>query len=92
MCVFSGVLLALNSFLWMTMHEHIDALLVDEYLESEDIQPMAFPANSHDLNPIEHAWDALGRAIVMRQFPPQNHFGVKNCSDGRMGGPTTSSP
>ena len=42
------------------------ALMVDEYLESEDIQRMAWPANSPALNPIEHAWDALGRTIVMR--------------------------
>ena len=45
-------------------------LMVDEYLESEDIQRMAWPASSPDLNPIEHAWDALGRAIVKRQPPP----------------------
>ena len=43
------------------------ALIVDEYLESEDIQRMAWQANSPDLNPIEHAWDALGRDIAMRQ-------------------------
>ena len=71
MCIFLGVLLALNSFLWMTMHKHIGALIVDKYMESEDIQPMAWPANSPDLNPIEHAWDALGRAIVMHHLPPR---------------------
>ena len=47
------------------------ALMVYEKLESEDIQRMAWPANSPDLNPIEHAWDALGRAIAMRQPPPR---------------------
>ena len=47
------------------------ALIIDEYLESEDIQRMAWPANSRDLNRIEHAWDALGRANAMRQPPPE---------------------
>ncbi|GBM69165.1 hypothetical protein AVEN_91749-1 [Araneus ventricosus] len=40
------------------------ALLVDEFLESEDIRRMDWPARSPDLNPIEHVWDALGRAIA----------------------------
>ena len=30
-------------------------LMVDEYIESEDIQRMAWPGGSPDLNPIEHA-------------------------------------
>ncbi|GBM20273.1 hypothetical protein AVEN_216685-1 [Araneus ventricosus] len=42
------------------------ALLVDEFLESEDIRRMDWPAISPDLNPIEHVWDALGRAIATR--------------------------
>ena len=32
---------------------------------------MAWPANSTDLNPIEHAWDALGRTIEICQLPPR---------------------
>ncbi|GBN43219.1 Transposable element Tcb2 transposase [Araneus ventricosus] len=47
------------------------ALLVDEFLESEDIRRMDWPARSPDLNPIEHAWDALGRAIATRNSPPR---------------------
>ncbi|GBM23009.1 Transposable element Tc1 transposase [Araneus ventricosus] len=42
------------------------ALLVDEFLESEDIRRMDWPARSPDLNPIEHVWDALGRVIATR--------------------------
>ncbi|GFU49041.1 DDE_3 domain-containing protein [Trichonephila clavipes] len=38
--------------------------LVDEFLESEDIGLINWPASSLDFNPVKHAWDALGRAIV----------------------------
>lgn len=47
------------------------AQVVDDYLESEDIRRMDWPARSPDLNPIEHVWDALGRAISSRHPPPR---------------------
>ncbi|GBM26092.1 hypothetical protein AVEN_12851-1 [Araneus ventricosus] len=47
------------------------ALLVDEFLESEDILRIDWPARSPDFNPIEHVWDALGRAIATRNPPPR---------------------
>ncbi|GBM63793.1 Transposable element Tcb2 transposase [Araneus ventricosus] len=53
------------------------ALLVDEFLESEDIRRMDWPARSPDLNPIEHVWDALGREIGPRN-PSENHPGNEN--------------
>ncbi|GFU94330.1 transposable element Tc1 transposase [Trichonephila clavipes] len=45
------------------------ALLVDEFLESEDIRPTDWPARYPDLNPKEHVWDPLGRLIVTRNPP-----------------------
>lgn len=44
--------------------------LVNEYLETEGIQRMEWPAYSPDLNPIENMWDALGRRLACRQPPP----------------------
>ncbi|GFW27352.1 transposable element Tcb1 transposase [Trichonephila clavipes] len=43
--------------------------IVDECLQSEDITRMDWPANSPDLNPIEHVWDMLDRRIKARQPP-----------------------
>ncbi|XP_071037000.1 uncharacterized protein [Parasteatoda tepidariorum] len=51
--------------------------MFDEYLESEDIQRMDWTAKSPDLNPIEHAWDALGRAITMSQPPSRTILELK---------------
>ncbi|GFV10606.1 transposable element Tcb2 transposase [Trichonephila clavipes] len=47
------------------------ALLVDEFLESEDIRRMDWSARSPDLNHIEYVWDALERAIATRIHPPR---------------------
>ncbi|GFW72653.1 transposable element Tcb1 transposase [Trichonephila clavipes] len=49
-------------------HPH-RADIVKDYLESERIAHMAWPAYSPDLNPIENLWDALGCAVSSR-FPP----------------------
>ena len=54
------------------------AHLVDDYLEREDIQRMAWPALSPDMNPIEHAWDALGRRVAARQPPPRTLPDLRN--------------
>ncbi|GFV71378.1 transposable element Tc3 transposase [Trichonephila clavipes] len=47
-------------------------LAVEELLERENITRMDWPAYSPDLNPIEYAWNALGRRIAARLHHPEN--------------------
>ncbi|GFS67521.1 transposable element Tcb2 transposase [Trichonephila clavipes] len=47
-------------------------LAVLDYLDSEGIQRLVWPARSSDLNPIENVWDALGRQVAGRNYPPTN--------------------
>ncbi|GBM93146.1 hypothetical protein AVEN_27385-1 [Araneus ventricosus] len=42
-----------------------------EFLESGDIRRMDWPARSPYLNPIQHVWDVLGRAIATRNPLPR---------------------
>ncbi|GFU22689.1 retrovirus-related Pol polyprotein from transposon 412 [Trichonephila clavipes] len=60
-----------TEFLFMVDNAHPHhANIVDEYLQTEDITRMDWPAYSPDLNPIEHVWDMLGRRIAARQPIP----------------------
>ncbi|GFU76876.1 transposable element Tcb2 transposase [Trichonephila clavipes] len=47
-------------------------LAVKDCLDSEGIQRLVWPARSPDLNPIENMWDALGRQVAGRNYPPTN--------------------
>ncbi|GFV56492.1 DDE_3 domain-containing protein [Trichonephila clavipes] len=47
-------------------------LAVQDCLDSEGIQRLVWPARSPDLNPIENAWDALGRQVAGLKYPPTN--------------------
>ncbi|GFS98484.1 uncharacterized protein TNCV_3478741 [Trichonephila clavipes] len=47
-------------------------LVVQDCLDSEDIQRLVWPARSPDLNRIENVWSALGRQVAGRNYPPTN--------------------
>lgn len=47
------------------------ANIVNNWFDNHGIERMVWPACSPDCNPIEHAWDALGRRVAARQVPPR---------------------
>ena len=47
------------------------ARVVDQYLEFESIERTEWPSRSPDCNPIERAWDMLGRAVKARINQPR---------------------
>ncbi|GFU07181.1 transposable element Tcb2 transposase [Trichonephila clavipes] len=47
-------------------------IAVQDCLDSDGIQRLVWPARSPDLNPIENVWDALGRQVAGRNYPPTN--------------------
>ncbi|GFX63889.1 transposable element Tc1 transposase [Trichonephila clavipes] len=57
----------------MTGQRYIDEILLPhDCLDRESIQRLVWPARSPDLNLIENVWDALGRQVAGRNYPPTN--------------------
>ena len=46
--------------------------IVMQWKEDFDVESLPWPAQSPDMNPIEHLWDHVKRAIAARPSPPQN--------------------
>lgn len=60
---------------FLFMHDNAPAhraRRVQEYLQEQEIEQLPWPAYSPDLNPIEHSWDALDRAVRKRRIQPTN--------------------
>ncbi|GFY20728.1 transposable element Tc1 transposase [Trichonephila clavipes] len=47
-------------------------VLIDDFLETENLQRMSWLANSTGLNPSEHVWDMPGRQISALLHPPSS--------------------
>ncbi|GFT74447.1 transposable element Tcb2 transposase [Trichonephila clavipes] len=47
-------------------------LALQDCLDNEGIQRLVWPARSPDLIPIENVWDALGKQVSGRNYPPTN--------------------
>ncbi|GFU48025.1 transposable element Tcb2 transposase [Trichonephila clavipes] len=70
-CLFRGAFG--DKFVFMDDNPTCHRTLAVQYcLDSEGIQHLVWLARSPDLNPIENVWDALGRQVAGRNYPPTN--------------------
>ncbi|GFX97953.1 transposable element Tc1 transposase [Trichonephila clavipes] len=51
-------------------NDTLKVLLPHDCLDSEGIQRLVWSARSPDLNPLENVWDAFGRQVAGRNYPP----------------------
>nr|CAH7718987.1 unnamed protein product [Callosobruchus chinensis] len=61
-----------SSSLWTMMPDPIAPEPFNKALENRNIARLEWPAMSPDINPIEHVWDYVSRAIFNRNNPPRN--------------------
>ena len=52
------------------MHDHTELALSQNLSLAAGIRSIDWPSRSLDLNPIEHIWDVMGRAIHEQDPPP----------------------
>jgi transposase len=53
--------------------------LVQSYFKTQSYDVLDWPAQSPDLNPIEHLWSQVKNAIYMRSEKPKGVFGLWQC-------------
>ena len=61
------------------------AHLVNEFLHDNNIARLEWLACSPDMNPIDHAWDTLKRAVFRRDDPPTTPRDLRRFSVEELG-------
>ncbi|GFW83626.1 transposable element Tc1 transposase [Trichonephila clavipes] len=69
-CLFRGAVG--DKFVFMDYNATCHRTLAVQDCPRGSIQRLVWPACFPDLNPIENVWDALGRQVAGRNYPPTN--------------------